>query len=188
LAFSGFDRKKVIGSGTVLDTARLKQLMGDRLNVDARNVHTFIIGEHGDSELPVWSSANVSGIDVSAYCNECASDFNERELEDIFIQVRDAAYSIIDSKGATYYAIAEAVKRIVEAIMRDERAILPVSAYLSGEYGIKGICLGVPCVIGANGIENVLEIPLSETEEKRLLHSASVLQSTIDKLKITATV
>jgi L-lactate dehydrogenase len=188
LAFSGFDRKKVIGSGTVLDTARLKQLMGDRLNVDARNVHTFIIGEHGDSELPVWSSANVSGIDVSAYCNECASDFNERELEDIFVQVRDAAYSIIDSKGATYYAIAEAVKRIVEAIIRDERAILPVSAYLSGEYGIKGICLGVPCVIGANGIENVLEIPLSETEEKRLLHSASVLQSTIDKLKITATV
>ena len=188
LAFSEFDCKKVIGSGTVLDTVRLKQLMGDRFNVDARNVHTFIIGEHGDSELPVWSSANVSGIDVSAYCRECACDCNERELDNIFVNVRDAAYGIIEAKGATYYAIAEAVKRIVEAIVRDERAILPVSAYLSGQYGISGICLGVPCVLGANGIESVLEIPLSEVEEKKLLYSASVLRSTVEKLKITVTV
>ena len=186
LAFSRLDPRRVIGSGTVLDTARLKQLMGDNFQVDARNIHTFIIGEHGDSELPVWSGANVSGVDVSAYCSDCSSDCNFGKLNEIFVEVRDAAYRIIEAKGATYYAIAEAVKRIVEAIVRDERAILPISAYLEGQYGIKDLCLGVPCVIGANGIESILEIPLSKEEEQRLLYSASVLHSTIEMLKIHA--
>ena len=186
LAFSRLDPKRVIGSGTVLDTARLKQLMGNDFKVDARNIHTFIIGEHGDSELPVWSGANVSGVDVAAYCSDCSNNCDFGKLNEIFVDVRDAAYRIIEAKGATYYAIAEAVKRIVEAIVRDERAILPVSAYLEGQYGIKDLCLGVPCVIGANGIESVLEIPLSKEEEQRLLYSASVLHSTIEKLKIRA--
>jgi L-lactate dehydrogenase len=188
IALSKFDRKKIIGSGTVLDTARLKQLMGNKLCVDARNIHTFIIGEHGDSELPVWSSANVSGIDISSYCTDCASDCSAKTFDSIFCQVRDAAYKIIDAKGATYYAIAEAVKRIVSAIVRDEHAILPVSAYLDGQYGIDGICLGVPCVIGANGIEEILEIPLDESEKKKLLYSASVMHSTLDNLKINITI
>ncbi len=184
IALSKFDHRKVIGSGTVLDTARLKQLMGNKLGVDARNIHTFIIGEHGDSELPVWSSANVSGIDISSYCTDCAADCSNKTFDSIFCKVRDAAYKIIDAKGATYYAIAEAVKRIVSAIVRDEHAILPVSAYLDGQYGISGICLGVPCVVGANGIEQILEIPLDESETKKLLYSASIMHSTLDNLKI----
>ena len=188
IAMSGYDSKKVLGSGTVLDTARLKQLMGNELQVDPRNIHTFIIGEHGDSELPVWSSANVSGIDISSFCHKCSDSCSESTFEEIFEDVRDSAYRIINAKGSTYYAIAEAVRRIVEAIVRDERAILPVSALLEGEYGINGICLGVPCVIGKNGIEEILEIPLNENEKSKLLLSASTLHSTLGNLGITLTV
>ena len=188
IAMSGYDSKKVLGSGTVLDTARLKQLMGNELQVDPRNIHTFIIGEHGDSELPVWSSANVSGIDISSFCHKCSDSCSESTFEEIFEDVRDSAYRIINAKGSTYYAIAEAVRRIVEAIVRDERAILPVSALLEGEYGINGICLGVPCVIGKNGIEEILEIPLNENEKNKLLLSASTLHSTLGNLGITLTV
>ena len=185
IALSRFDHKKVIGSGTVLDTARLKQLMGNKLGVDARNIHTFIIGEHGDSELPVWSSANVSGIDISSYCTHCAPECCNQTFDSIFCDVRDAAYKIIDAKGATYYAIAEAVKRIVSAIVRDEHTILPVSAFLEGQYGIRDVCLGVPCVIGSEGIEEILEIPLDKTEKSQLLYSASVMQSTLTNLNLT---
>lgn len=188
IVLSKFDPKRVLGSGTVLDTARLKQLMGNELGVDARNIHTFIIGEHGDSELPVWSSANVSGIDISSYCHKCADNCSSSTFEKIFENVRDSAYSIIEAKGATYYAIAEAVKRIVQAIVRDEHAILPVSALLNGEYGINGICLGVPCVIGANGIEKILEIPLSKEERVKLQHSASTIHSTVSNLGLQLTV
>lgn len=188
IAMSGYDSKKVLGSGTVLDTARLKQLMGNELKVDPRNVHTFIIGEHGDSELPVWSSANVSGIDISSFCHKCCDNCSKDTFEQIFEDVRNSAYRIINAKGSTYYAIAEAVRRIVEAIVRDERAILPVSALLEGQYGINNICLGVPCVIGKNGIEEILEIPLDDGEKKSLARSAATLQSTLGNLGITTTV
>ncbi len=188
IALSKFDPKKVLGSGTVLDTARLKQLMGNKFGVDARNIHTFIIGEHGDSELPVWSSANVSGIDINSYCDSFVCDCDEGSLRSTFENVRDAAYSIIDAKGATYYAIAEAVKRIVTAIVRDERAILPVSALLSGQYGVNDVCLGVPCVIGKNGIEEILEIPLNEDEKKDFLRSANAIHTAINTIGIRATV
>ena len=188
IALSKFDPKRVLGSGTVLDTARLKQLMGNRLGVDARNIHTFIIGEHGDSELPVWSSANVSGIDIDSYCSNFAQDFNELTLQSTFERVRDAAYSIIEAKGATYYAIAESVKRIVTAIVRDERAILPVSTLLTGQYGISDVCLGVPCVVGKNGIEEILQIPLSAEEKKRFVRSANALQNAISNIGIRATI
>lgn len=173
---------RILGSGTVLDTARLKQAMGAELGVDPRNIHTFVIGEHGDSELPVWSSANVSGIDISSYCNEAERDHSFMRFEKIFESIRDAAYGIIDAKGATYYAIAESVKRIVSAIVRDERTILPVTALLNGQYGLYDICLGIPCVIGKNGIEEVLEIPLSGSEKDNLMRSAAILHSTIGNL------
>ncbi len=184
MSMSKYPARKILGSGTVLDTARLKQLMGKRIGVDARNVHTFIIGEHGDSELPVWSSANVSGVDIDSYCRHCVNGFTVAEFEKVFEDVRDAAYSIIDAKGATYYAIAEAVRRIVQAIVRDEHTILPVSALLNGEYGISGVCLGVPCVVGSNGIEDILEIPLSEHEMNRLKFSASKLRDNISTLRL----
>ena len=188
IAQSKFNPSKVIGSGTVLDTARLKQLMGNEFGVDARNIHTFIIGEHGDSELPVWSSANVSGIDVCSYCNKFKCNREKHSLKSIFENVRYAAYSIIEAKGATYYAIAEAVKRIVTAIVRDEHTILPVSALLTGQYGVSDICLGVPCVIGKNGIEEILEIPLNEAEKRDFLRSASSLHTALSNIGMKVTI
>ncbi len=182
LVRSRFPKNRVIGSGTVLDTARLKQLVGERLGVDSRNVHTFIIGEHGDSEVAVFSSANVSGVDLSLYCRECCEECDPTGFSQLFEEVRDAAYRIIDAKGATYYAIAEAVRRIAEAIVRDEHTILPVSTVSDGHYGIEGICLGLPCIVGRSGIERVLEIPLNGDEEGRLRRSAQSLREVIDSL------
>ena len=151
-----------------------------------RNIHAFIIGEHGDSELPVWSSANVSGIDIDSYCQNFECDYSGSAFQSTFESVRDAAYSIIEAKGATYYAIAEAVKRIVTAIVRDERTILPVSTLLTGQYGISDVCLGIPCVVGKNGIEEILEIPLNETEKKNIIRSANALQNAIATIGMRA--
>ena len=184
LARSAFPVNRVIGSGTVLDTARLKQLVGDKLGVDSRNVHTFIIGEHGDSEVAVWSSANVSGVDLSCFCRDCAQNCDISAFGGIFENVRDAAYKIIAAKGATYYAIAESVKKIASAIVRDEHTILPVSTLVDGHYGIEGVCMGLPCIVGRRGIEQVLEIPLNEDEESKLRESARALKSVIDELEV----
>ncbi|MBQ9773525.1 MAG: L-lactate dehydrogenase [Clostridia bacterium] len=180
---SGFPAERVIGSGTVLDTARLKQLLGSHLGVDSRNVHSFIIGEHGDSELPVWSSANVSGVDLHQYCANCGQGYDKGILDSLFRDVRDSAYEIIEAKGATYYAIAESVKRIVSAIVRDESSILPVSALVGGHYGIDGVYMSVPCIVGRTGIRQVLDIPLNEEEETSLQHAATTLQNAIRELE-----
>lgn len=182
LRLSGFPANRVLGSGTVLDTARLKHNIGERLGVDPRQVHAFIIGEHGDSELPVYSSANISGIDLAHFCGEGCQGCGTEELQNIFVDVRDAAYRIIKAKGATYYAIAEAVRRIVTAIVRDESAILPISASLNGHYGMHGLCLSVPAVIGRRGVERVLDIPLSREEQERLDVSAAKMQTVLDEL------
>lgn len=182
LEMSGFPKERVIGSGTVLDSARLKHLIGERLEVDSRNVHTFILGEHGDSEFPVWSSANVSGIDMADYCPICDKCGDICELYGIFDFVRDSAYEIIEAKGATYYAIAQAAKRIITSIVRDEKTILPVSTLVSGHYGVDGICLGVPSVVGRGGVEHVLDIPLDEDEAKMLSDSAEKMKELIAEL------
>ncbi len=171
---SGLPAGHVIGSGTVLDTARLKYLVGQKLGVDSRNVHAFIIGEHGDSELAVWSSANISGVDLDDYCRITGVADPAAMLHQIYANVRDAAYAIIESKGATYYGIGMAVRRIAEAIVRDERSVLPVSSMIQGHYGVDGICLGLPSIVGKNGVEAVLDIPLS-TEELGRLQSSSHL-------------
>ncbi len=174
---SGYPQSRVIGSGTVLDTARLKHLVGRHLGVDSRNVHTFIIGEHGDSELPVWSSANVSGIDLDHFCDICATcGAHTSALQPLFEEVRDSAYHIIEAKGATYYAVALAVTRIAASIVRDEDSVLPVSTLADGHYGLSDVCLGLPAIVGRDGVREVLEIPLS-TEE------ASNLQASAEKLK-----
>ncbi len=172
----------VIGSGTVLDTARLKYLLGQYLGVDSRNVHAFIIGEHGDSELAVWSSANVSGVDLSGYCEAVGKDFSFSAMNQIYENVRDAAYSIIEGKGATYYAIGMTVRRIAEAIVRDEHSVLPVSSLVTGHYGVSEVCLGLPAVVGRNGVEAVLDLPLSEEEHWRLLSSAKKLRTLLDEI------
>ncbi len=185
LKASGFPSNRVIGSGTVLDTARLKQMIGKELLVDSRNIHAFIIGEHGDSELPVWSSANVSGIDLRDFYAICGHSYNAEDLNSMFEEVRDSAYKIIEGKGATYYAIAQAVMRITESIVRDEDSVLPVSAYLTGQYGINDVCLGVPSIVGKEGIRKVLEIPLNREERKNLSESASVLRSEFEGILTT---
>ena len=179
---SGLPAGRVIGSGTVLDTARLKYLLGQRLGVDGRNVHAFIIGEHGDSELAVWSSANISGVDLDDYCRITGVDNPKPVLHAIYESVRDAAYPIIVGKGATYYGIGMAVRRIVEAVVRDEHSVLPVSSMISGHYGIDGICLGLPSIVGRRGVEAVLDIPLSSEELARLQTSASKMRELIDQI------
>lgn len=145
---SGLPENRVIGSGTVLDTARLKYALGEHLEVDSRSVHSFIIGEHGDSEIVAWSSTNVSGIPVNDFC-ELRGHFNHEEaMHRIADDVKNSAYDIIEKKGATYYGIAMSVKRICECIMRDEKSILPISSMMHGEYGISDICLSMPTVVG----------------------------------------
>lgn len=179
---SGLPAGRVIGSGTVLDTARLKYLVGQNLGVDSRNVHAFIIGEHGDSELAVWSSANISGVDLDDYCRITGVTDPSAMLQQIYEDVRDAAYSIIESKGATYYGIGMAVRRIAEAIVRDEHSVLPVSSLIQGHYGVDGICLGLPSIVGKNGVESVLDIPLSSEELSRLQGSAQKMKALIEQL------
>lgn len=181
---SGFPANRVIGSGTVLDTARLKYLLSRHLRVDSRSVHAFIIGEHGDSELAVWSGANISGIDLNHFC-ELRGYYNHMEsMEQIYQNVRNCAYDIIERKGATYYGVAMAVGRIAESIVRDEHSVLPVSVHLQGEYGLHDICLSIPAVVGQNGIEKVLDIPLDEKEWENLKASAAELRRVIESLSL----
>jgi L-lactate dehydrogenase len=185
LKLSGFPPNRVIGSGTVLDTARLKYLLGQRLGVDSRSVHAYIIGEHGDSELAVWSSANISGVELDRFCEMCGHYNHGRNMQKLYESVRDSAYEIIQKKGATYYGIAMAVRRIAECIMRDEHSILPVSSLIEGHYGLNGICMGIPAVVGASGVEKVVDIGLSGDEQLRLLKSAESLQEVLNTLDFT---
>ena len=178
---SGFPESRVIGSGTVLDTARLKYLLGRQLDVDYRNIHAFIIGEHGDSELPVWSGANVSGIDLKHFC-QAYHPLTKEHLEQLFQSVKTSAYRIISAKGATYYAIAESVRKIVSSIVKDENTILPVSTVVNGHYGIDRIALSLPCIVGREGIRKILEIPLDEQERARLNESAKKLKEVAESL------
>ena len=177
--FSGMEEKRVLGSGTVLDTARLKFELGEHLDVDPRSVHAFIIGEHGDSEIAAWSSANVSGIALNDFC-EMRGHFHHKETEkSIADDVKNSAYEIIQKKKATYFGIAMAVKRICEAIIRDEKSILPVSSMMHGQYGIEGISLSMPAIVGRDGVETHVPINLSYEEASALASSAKTLQDVL---------
>lgn len=181
LKLSGFTENRVIGSGTVLDTARLKYKLGEHLSVDSRSVHAFIIGEHGDSEIAAFSSANISGISLSEFCEmrgHYAHDENSRKIAE---DVKNSAYEIIKKKRATYYGIAMAVKRICEVIIRDEKSILPVSSMMHGEYGIDDVVLSMPAVVGKHGVEARVPIPLNEEEIERLRASADTLRDILQK-------
>ena len=180
---SGYPPEHVIGSGTVLDTARLKYLLGAHLGVDSRSVHAFIIGEHGDSELAVWSSANISGVDLDSFCDICGACDGET-LHRLYEDVRTSAYKVIEKKGAPYYAIALAVTRIARAIVREEHSVLPVSAYVNGHYGVSDVYFGVPSIVGAEGIEKVLDIPLDASEQQQLEHSVQTLKDVITGLDL----
>ena len=161
---SGFPENRVFGSGTVLDTARLKYLLGEHLSIDNRSVHAFIIGEHGDSEIAAWSSANVSGIPLNDFCELRGHIEHDESMRRIAENVKNSAYEIIEKKKATYYGIAMSVRRICEAIIRDEKSILPVSSMQHGEYGIHDVSLSVPAIVGRGGVERVVSIELSPEE------------------------
>ena len=176
LKLSGLPENRVLGSGMVLDTARLKYALGEHLGVDSRSVHSFIIGEHGDSEIAAWSSTNVSGIPLNDFC-EMRGHFNhDAAMDAIAEKVKNSAYEIISKKQATYYGIAMSVKRICECIVRNERSILPVSAMMHGEYGIEDITLSMPAIVGIGGVETHVPIALSEEEAEKLVESAKKLK------------
>lgn len=184
LKISGYPKERVIGSGTVLDSARFRYLLSEHLKVDSRSVHALIIGEHGDSELAVWSGANVSGIDINDFC-ELRGFYNHKEsMENIYRRVRDSAYEIIERKGATYYGVAMAVGRIAESIIRDEHAVLPVSTLMEGEYGISNLCISVPTIVSQSGAEKALEIPLDKEEQVQLKNSAKELHEVLSSLDL----
>lgn len=175
LKITGLPAERVIGSGTVLDSSRFRYLISERCQVEARNIHAYVVGEHGDTEVPLWSLANIAGLSVEDFC--CKRGVNCLNREEITRMVRAAAYEVIVRKGATYYAIGLAVKRICESILRDENSILTVSGLVNGPYGIKDICLSLPGVVNRSGLVRVLDIPISPSEEKALRHSAEVLRS-----------
>jgi L-lactate dehydrogenase len=172
--YSGLPQSRVIGSGTILDTARFRYLIGEHFKVDTRNVHAYIIGEHGDTELPVWSHADIGGVPIL----ETMIDEQEK-LDEIFVNVRDAAYHIINRKGATYYGIAMGLVRLTKAILHNEHSILTVSCHLAGEYGENDVYIGVPAIVNRNGIQRVIELRLNEQEKKQFAYSANVLKETM---------
>jgi L-lactate dehydrogenase len=173
--YSGLPKERVIGSGTILDTARFRYLLGHYFKIDTRNVHAYIIGEHGDTELPVWSHADIGGKPIQKIIHE-REQYDQAALDQIFIDVRDAAYYIIERKGATFYGIAMGLVRLTKAILQNENSILTVSAYLDGEYKQNDIYIGVPAIVNRDGIREVLEFSLSEDEKEKFDHSVNVLQ------------
>ena len=178
---SGLPRHRVIGSGTALDSARFRYEIGKYLNVDTRSIHGYIIGEHGDTEFPVWSHTTVGVMPLLDVVKN-NPQFKVEDLEEIYVNVRDAAYHIIERKGATYYGIGMSLARIVKAILNDENSVLPVSVYLNGQYGHRDVFLGIPAIINRNGVREVLELNLTGSEKEKLTKSVGVLKETLDSV------
>lgn len=183
---SGFPKERVIGSGTVLDSSRFRAGLAEYFEIDARNIHAYIVGEHGDSEIAAWSLTNIAGVDVDTYCRiakgpECEVSFKEY----IPLTVKRAAYEMINTKGYTNYAVALAIRRICEAIIRDERSVLPVSALLTGEYGMEEVYIGIPSVIGAEGNLRVIEVPFDAQELDSFVESAKTLKGILGASDLT---
>ncbi len=182
LKLSGFPANRVIGSGTTLDTARLRFTLGDYFKIDPRNVHAYVIGEHGDSEFVPWSQALLTTKRVESICRTHSERFDFEEVKRIGDEVKNAAYSIIEAKKATYYGIGMALTRITRAIFANEHSVLTVSAYLNGEYGRKDVCIGVPCIIGRDGIVEHIGLELEADELKKLQASCDFLSETMNSL------
>ena len=181
---SGWDRSRVIGSGTVLDSARFRHLLSQHCGVDVHNVHAYILGEHGDSEFAAWSMTNVAGIAIDDYCPFCKSCSGwKEERQMIEKQVRESAYHIINAKGSTCFAVGLALVKITATILRKQNSVLTVSAVLNGEFGLKDVALSVPCIISDKGVEKILDSPLSDKETALLNKSASVIKEAIEQLK-----
>ena len=179
---SGFNARRVLGTGTALDTARLRYLLGQYLQVDPRNIHAYVMGEHGDSEFVPWSQAMIATRPIREVAEEDGNPVSMEELNRISEEVKGAAYRIIEAKRATYYGIGMAMTRITKAILGDENSVLTVSALLCGEYGESGVFAGVPCIINQNGVQRVLTLSLTEEERKRFSESCRILRESYQEL------
>ncbi len=177
--YLGWPRERVIGSGTVLDSARFRFMLSRHCGIDARNVHAYVLGEHGDSEVAAWSMTHIAGIPLEEYCRICKGCDYPTHHQQIAEQVRDSAYHIIDYKGSTFYGIGLSLTRISGAILRNENSILTVSTLLRGEYGIWDVCLSVPCVLGESGIVRIIDVQLTADEQKALTRSAEAVAATL---------
>ena len=175
---SDLPRHQVIGSGTVLDSARFRYIISQHCHVDARNVHAYIIGEHGDSEVILWSQVRIGGTPLKEFSKESTYACDPIDKESVTKDIRNSAYHIIEAKGATNYGVSLAVRRIVEAIIRDENSVLTVSTLLNGEYGLDDVCLSVPCIINRKGIKSIVETTLDKSEERALKKSAEIIRDT----------
>ena len=185
LKLSGFPNNRVMGSGTILDTARLRYLLGEYLHVDPRNVHAYIVGEHGDSEVPVWSLANIAGMRLKDYCPICKVPYDVEHLNQLFLKVRNAGIEIIKRKGRTHYAVALGLTKIVESVFRNENAVLTVSTYLENYHGVSDICLSVPVIVNRQGIRDIIELPLDEKEIAEFRASAAIIKEVASSLGLT---
>lgn len=185
LKLSGLPPTRVLGSGTILDTARFRFLLSQHFGVDARSVHAYIIGEHGDSEVPAWSLANIAGMRLADYCRVQNLPYDPQQMQKIFESTRDAAYRIIERKGATYFAVAAGLLRITQSILRHQSTVLSVSSLIKDYYGISDVCFSLPTVVDRGGIQQILRLELDETETAKLHHSADVLQETIAALNLS---
>lgn len=183
---SEWPRGRIIGSGTVLDSARLRYLLSEHCSVDIHNVHAYMLGEHGDSEFAAWSMTHLAGIPIDAYCPACHKCENWMdERKSIEERVRNSAYHIIDYKGATWFGVGMALVRIVEAIVRNQRSVLTVSTRLDGQYGLNDVCLSVPCIVSENGVDEIIESGLSKSERELLAASGAILKAVIRTLEQT---
>jgi L-lactate dehydrogenase len=181
---SGVSARQVMGSGTILDTARFRALLSQYFEVDPRSLHAYIIGEHGDSEVAVWSSANIGGMRLSKLCEDRGMQYNTTALQGIFTQTRDAGAEVIKRKGATFYAIGAGLVSIVASILRDQNTVLTVSSLLSDYYGISDVCLSMPTIVNRSGVQEILRLELEPEEETMLRKSADVLKASIAALEI----
>lgn len=178
----GLDSRHVIGTGTALDTARFRYMLGSHYGVDPRSVHAYIVGEHGDSELPLWSLANIGGVGLTDFIGANGQSYDKAKLNGIFDQTRNAAYEIIKRKRATYYAIGLGLLSIVEAILRNQHTVMTVSSPLNGQYGVSDVSISLPAIIGREGIEKVIDLPISQQEQELFLKSAQTLKDHITEI------
>ena len=183
-ALSGFNPRRVIGTGTALDTARLRYLLGAYFGLDPRNVHAYVMGEHGDSEFVAWSQAMIATKTVAAICTESGALNCQKDLDEIEEEVRTAAEKIIQAKRATYYGIGMAMARITKALLGGENSVLTVSAMLRGEYGEANVFTGVPCIVGASGIQRVLTMDLTKPEQQKFRASCDALRALYAELAL----
>lgn len=177
---SRFGASRVIGTGTSLDTARLRYLLGDYFMVDPKNIHAYVIGEHGDSEFVPVSQMMLATKHVTEILDDERNNYNIDDMKKIEDQVRTAAYKIIEAKRATYYGIGMAITRIVKAILGDENSVVTISAKLCGEYDSRNVFIGVPCIIGRNGVKEVLELSLTDEEKEKFKESVEILDKSFE--------